>query len=159
MTVWSRRSWWSWNDDGFDARELALVDFRIFGKFWSAHLGSMSTDLSSGPLANLLELSRKSSSVILPCELALQSAAPFIDGCPLFDERHEVAHAKHGDDALGIKTFQGVVFFREADKLTGAPVTLPMEAAAPPRASPSSLVRITPEAEALVKSPAERTAP
>ena len=42
---------------------------------------------------------------------------------------------------------------------TGAPVTLPMESAAPPRASPSSLVRMTPvRPRRLWNSPAERTA-
>src|SRR5205814_5706540 len=35
-----------------------------------------------------------------------------------FDERHDVAHAKNArDDSLRIKTFEGVVFFAEPDKL------------------------------------------
>ena len=43
----------------------------------------------------------------------------FVDGLfGAFDERHEVAHAEDaGDDAFGIETFEGIVFFAQADKL------------------------------------------
>src|SRR5580765_4124972 len=37
-----------------------------------------------------------------------------------FDERHDVAHTENArDDALGIETFEGVVFFAKADELYG----------------------------------------
>ena len=37
-----------------------------------------------------------------------------------FDQRHDVAHAENArDDALGIETFERVVFFAEADELYG----------------------------------------
>ncbi len=65
-----------------------------------------------------------------------------------FDERHDVAHAENPrDDAFWIKTLERVVFFTEADKLYRRAsnfADLPILSAAPPRASPSSFVRITP---------------
>jgi len=41
-------------DDGFDARELALVDFRIFGKILErTHLGACPRSFSSGPILRI----------------------------------------------------------------------------------------------------------
>src|SRR5216684_3743320 len=109
-------------DDGFDARELAFVDFRVFGKILErTHLREHIHDFfERSHLANLLELiAEVLESEFFLAELALQFGGGFfIDSLfHAFDERHEVAHAENaGDDALGIKTFEGVVFFAEADE-------------------------------------------
>src|SRR6266478_651326 len=112
-------------DDRFDSRELPLVHFGILGKIlqW-AHLGHHVHDFFERThLANLLELIAK----ILErefffAELALEVGSGFFVDCLLdaFDERHEVAHAENaGNDALGIETFEGIVFFAEADEFYG----------------------------------------
>ena len=61
--------------------------------------------------------------------------------------------------AKNLKQDVTITYWDKATNFTGAPVTLPMESAAPPRASPSSLVRMTPERpRRRWNSPAERTA-
>src|SRR6266849_893946 len=112
-------------DDGFDARELALVDFRILGKILErTQLGEHVDDFfERAHLANLLELIAE----IFQREFFFSKLAFkigggfFIDGLfHAFDERHEVAHAEYaGYDAVRIKTFKGVVFFAEADEFYG----------------------------------------
>jgi len=86
-------------NDRFDARELAFVDLGILGQILQRpHLRQHIHDLfERAHLANLLELTRKSSSVNSSLRsLRSRSAAAFLINRLLdaFDERHEVAHAE-----------------------------------------------------------------
>jgi len=79
----------------------------------------------------------------------------------LFDERENVAHAQNArDDAVGWKGSSASYFSPMPMNLMGCPVTWRMESAAPPRASPSILVRTTPVSVSFLwNSSAERTGP
>ena len=95
-------------DDGLDARELALVDLRIFGKILQRpHFRQHIHDfLERAHLANLLELIAK----ILQREFFLAQLTFQVGGrffvdrlLHAFDKRHDVAHAQNaGDDAFRI---------------------------------------------------------
>src|SRR5712692_4991601 len=109
-------------DDGFEALELALVDFGVFGQIRErADLREHVHDLVERThLAHLLELVAEvfEGEVIL-AEFAFELGGGFfVDGqFGALDEGHDVAHAEDaGDDTLGIKAFEGVVFFAEADE-------------------------------------------
>ena len=77
------------------------------------------------------------------------------------DQADDVAHAEHlADEPLGVERLELVELLALADELDRhARSPCRTESAAPPRASPSSLVRITPSSSsALLKAPAEATA-
>ena len=67
-------------------------------------------------------------------------------GVRLLDEREDVAHAEDArGHAVGVERLRGRPASRETPtNLIGLPVTWRTESAAPPRESPSSLVRMTP---------------
>ena len=69
-----------------------------------------------------------------------------LDALDLFDDPHDVALAQDPlGHALGDELFQGLSSFSPTPtNLIGTLVTSLIDRAAPPRASPSSLVRITP---------------
>src|SRR5713226_7821110 len=110
-------------DDGFDARELALINFRILGKVlkWSHLRQHVNNLFERTHFANLLQLIAKIfQRKFFLAELTFEIGSGFfVDGLfHTFNKRHEIAHAENaGDDALGIKTFEGIVLFAEADEL------------------------------------------
>jgi len=112
-------------------------------KSGATHFGEHVHDLSSGHLANLLT-DREISSVILPAKLALQFGALLIDGLFTFRWRHEVAMPRHGRRSARIKPSRASYFSRGRRTLPARGDFADGERA-PPRASPSSLVRITGE--------------
>src|SRR5216684_4149190 len=112
-------------DDGLYLLQLFLIHLCIFGKFgerahFREHVHNL---LERAHLAYLLQLIAEIfEREFFPAQLAFEFGGGFpIHGLlGAFDQRHDVAHAEDArDDALRIKTFEGIVFFAKAHEFYG----------------------------------------
>ena len=112
-------------------------------------VGSLSSGPTAAHLLHLLDLRRKSfrskPSPLLTLSASFCAAAMSTPLGDLLDQGHDVAHAQHAAGvAVGVEDFKPSIFSDTPANLIGAPVIWRTDSAAPPRESPSSLVRTTP---------------
>ena len=134
---------------GFHADEFFFVHLHFLQLLEHPHAGKHAEDLFER--TQFLDLSQLIAKILqakgvvpkLPGHLL---GLLFIEGfLGLFDEGQDIAHAQNARaHPIRVEDLQGVQLFADTDEFDGARVTARMERAAPPRASPSSLVRMTP---------------
>ena len=136
-------------DDGFGLFHGVLVDFDVGQLVAHAREHARACSAARPSFSSAASGSRKSSRVSWSREPLLDqlSGLVAVKGLlRLFDERQHVAHAQNAaGHAVGVEGLDiGELLARCRMNLMGLPVTARTDRAAPPRVSPSSLVRITP---------------
>ena len=132
--------------DRLDPRELLLVQveaLQLLAHPWN----ELEHTLERAHPSDHPVLARKSSRWLARADalLHLRLLVLLDRGLRLLDQREDVAHAENPRrDTVGVEVLELVELLADQTSFTGRPVTARTDRAAPPRASPSSFVRITP---------------